>query len=96
MITATMANEESRVSTGEVTGRSRRFSYSKLKNGRLKFVVVDIDWDDKEEWSEQEPGEVCWYAFKPSTAERRIVDRWIKSGRILNEWTRIIDDMEWC
>jgi hypothetical protein len=39
-------------------------------------VIVDIEADGQEDWTEQEPGEVRWFDFKPSAAERRRLRRW--------------------
>lgn len=50
-------------------GKSR-YRYSKKGFGCLKFVIVDVDQSGTAEFAEQEVGEVCWYPFRPSVAER--------------------------
>lgn len=47
-----------------------RVQYTKIVDGRLHFVIVDRYPNAPAEFWEQEAGEVRWYPFSPSTAER--------------------------
>ena len=55
--------------------RSCRCRY--LKHGRCSMmaVIVDIDAEGREDWTEQAPDEYRWYPFTPSLAERELLAR---------------------
>ena len=64
--------------------------YSKLGRSCLKYVIVDVFSDGREEFAEQEAGEVCWYPFVPSAAERAAFHRLVAAGGADNPWPLII------
>lgn len=67
-----------------------RYRYSKVGRSCLKFVIVDVFSDRREEYAEQEAGEVCWYPFVPSAAERAAFHRLVAAGETGDPWPLII------
>lgn len=63
-----------------------RYQYSKRGRTCLKFVIVDVFPDGYEDFSDQEAGEVCWYRFRPTTAERAAFHEFIKSQQLEDRW----------
>src|SRR5712691_1787450 len=63
-----------------------RYRYSKMGFRWLKFVIVDVFPDGQEEFAEQEAGEVCWYSFRPSAAERAAFRKFIDTQRNAAHW----------
>ena len=63
-----------------------RYKYSKKGFICLKFVIVDVFPDGHEEFAEQEAGEVRWYAFRPTTAERAAFHRFIETEANAARW----------
>ena len=52
----------------------QRIEYFKVDGCRPKRVICDLDEDaGREEYAEQEAGEVKWFPFTPSEQERGIV-----------------------
>lgn len=66
-----------------------RCCYSKVVRKALKCVIVDIDADGREDWAEQEPGEMRWYPFEPCTEERESVRMWVVTGDFPVGWPLI-------
>jgi len=66
-----------------------QYRYSKTGHGCLKFVIVDVFSDGREEYAEQEAGEVCWYPFVPSAAERTAFHRLIAADETGHPWPLI-------
>jgi hypothetical protein len=56
-----------------------RFCYRRVENDHLRYVIVDIFADGREDWAEQYAGELRWYPFAPSEADREMVRRWLRS-----------------
>jgi hypothetical protein len=54
----------------------RRYDYRRVEGSWVKNVIVDIGPDGEENWGEQYPGEIRWYPFTPSAAERQMILRW--------------------
>ena len=65
---------------------AQRFHYQVREGRSVKEVIVDIDADGEEEWAEQYSGELRWYAYRPSPAERAMVLRWQATGQAPHEW----------
>ena len=63
-----------------------RYRYSKRGFSCLKYVIVDVFPDGYEEFSDQEAGEVCWYRFRPSTAERAAFHNFIETPANGDRW----------
>ena len=66
-------------STSDRAGR--RLSYQKRAGRWVHDVIVDIAADGRQDWGERFPGELRWYAYTPSPAERTMVGRWQKTGQ---------------
>ena len=47
-----------------------RVHYFRREQGVWKCVIYEVDADGKEDFREQESGEVRWYPFEPSQWER--------------------------
>ena len=66
--------------------RVTRYRYSKRGFTCLKYVIVDIFPDGYEEFSDQEAGEVCWYRFRPNTAESAAFHNFIETPANGDRW----------
>lgn len=77
--------------SSESAGRSsaQRFCYSKVVANTIQFVILDVDENGNEEYASQEPGETAWYPFTPSTQERAVVRRALRSGGASMKWQRL-------
>jgi hypothetical protein len=53
----------------------RRYRFNVLDERGLRDVIVDVDADGYEEWSDQYLGEFQWYSFTPSPDEREMLQR---------------------
>jgi hypothetical protein len=67
-----------------------RYRYSKMGRSCLKYVIVDVSRDGREEYAEHEAGECRWYPFVPSADERAAVRRLIAAGETHDPWPLII------
>jgi len=62
-----------------------RYQYSKMGFACLKFVIVDLLPDGREDFWEQESGEVVWHSYYPSLAERTAFQETL-AGRKYDGW----------
>jgi hypothetical protein len=67
-----------------------RYRYSKMGRTCLKYVIVDVSLDGREEYAEQEAGECRWYPFVPSAAERAAFHRLVAVGQTNDPWPLVI------
>ena len=67
-----------------------QYRYSKMGQSCLKYVIVDVSRDGREEYAEQEAGEVRWYSFVPSAADRAALHKLIAAGETDDPWPLII------
>ena len=51
---------------------TRRYKYVWFGRSSIIHVIVDVDADGHEDCTEQAPGELRWFPFTPSNAEREI------------------------
>lgn len=65
---------------------SRRYKYVRLGRWPIIHVIVDVDANGHEDWTEQAPEEVCWYPFTPSKAEREMLQRMADPPSVSNSW----------
>jgi hypothetical protein len=56
---------------------SRRYKYVRPGRWSIVHVIVDVDANGHEDWTEQAPVEVRWYPFTPSDAERQMLCQWL-------------------
>jgi hypothetical protein len=92
---ATVARKPNLSSARNVAGSEAAFGviqyrYSKMGRSSIKFVIVDVFSDGREGYAEQEAGEVRWYPFIPSAAERAAFHRLIAAGETDDPWPLII------
>ena len=71
----------------QLTGRAQ---YTRKCGENLSMAIANLA-DAVEEFCEQEPGEIRWYPFDPSTAEREAVKELIAKGKADENWSTLID-----
>ena len=69
---------------------SGRVRYTRKHGANLSLAIANLA-NAVEEFCEQEPGEVRWYPFKPSAAEREAVRQLIAEGKADQNWRMLID-----
>jgi len=67
-----------------------RFHYSKVAGNCLRFVIVDRLADGSLEFWSQEPGDVRWFLFEPSAAERAAVAASWRAGKDEGGWPLLL------
>ena len=82
----TLVDQDCFLDSRDSRERTVRFCYSRSDASGLRFVIVDVGPDGCEDWAEQEAGELAWYPFRPTDDDRRLVRRWVESGRYPSEW----------
>lgn len=69
---------------------SERVRYIRKYRKNLSLAIANLA-QAVEEFCEQEPGEVRWYPFNPSAAEKEAVRQLIAEGKADGNWGTLVD-----
>ena len=61
---------------------TRRYKYVRFGRCSIIHVIVDVDAVGHEDWTEQAPGELRWFPFIPSNAERQMLLQWLSGDSV--------------
>jgi hypothetical protein len=62
-----------------------------MQGGHLSHVIFTVDANGREEFAEQEAGEVRWHAFVPCAREKEAADRLRAAGKGKDGWAAYVD-----